>query len=60
MIVVNFMKFYNKSNAKAGAEQVEANLQEQLGNHLQFRQQWAFTTLGMSRFELLLAHGTPE
>ena len=38
----------------AGAIHVEANL------HLHFRQEWAFTTLGMSRFVSLLAHVTSE
>ena len=46
----------NKSNSTADAVQVEANLQEQLSNHLHFRQEWAFINLGRSRFESLLAH----
>ena len=42
------------------AVQVEANLQEQLSNHLHFRQEWAFTVLGRSRFESLHVHVAPE
>ena len=42
------------------AIQVEANLEEQLGDHLHFRQETVFTTLEWSRFESLLTHVAPE
>ena len=53
-------KTSDKSNSTADAVQVEANLQDQLSNNLHFRQEWAFTTLGRSRFESLLVHVSPE
>ena len=54
------VKRINKSNATASDVQVEENLQEQLRHQLHFRQEWAFTTLGRSRFESLLAHVSIE
>ena len=49
-----------KSNSTASAVQVKANLLEQLRDHLNFRQEWTFNTLGRSRFESLLTHVAPE
>ena len=53
-------KKHNKSNSMADAVRGEENLQEQLGNNFHFTQEWAFTTLGRSRLESLLAHVAPE
>ena len=49
-------KNHDKSNSTVNSVQVE----EQLSNHLHFRQEWAFTTLGKSRFESLLIYVAPE
>ena len=42
---------YNKSISMAGAVQVEANLQEQLSDHLHFRQPWTVEMLTYGKMQ---------